>query len=1139
MVLIGNNAIREDVFREELDEKLAPSLGGVVRGLEPEIYGDAERFFSITLVTEQIAEIIANIANVLTTGEGTKVILLSAYFGGGKTHTLISLYHALTKPWALKKAVAENRRARELIDNAIEKLANLSKTVSVVVIDGHMESLAPYPGKPLNVTAYKVQTLWGYIAHSLGSYSELKVEDEKVVPPSIEALVRLFSNKKVVILVDEIAAYIKSLYTSSDQSLKEYASAISTFMERLAKAVEVSQNVVLVVSLPTALSGDEIKGVEKGYEIIVGILESVVKALSRVSPRYIEPVTPRNIPALLQTRLFTSIDSSRRSQVKSSLVEAYQSGEVFDSSLAKRVSDEIEDTYPFHPLYIETLVDILDKHEHLQKTRDLLRISRMILRNIAKDSEGYELVMPWHIDLTNPSIATYLLKGYEGFKVVIETDLLGRAKRYDKRYLSEIIAKALLARTYVYGGVLTPRVAVFPTPYELAVMVYEPYTFQVKELLPKDIIDAIEWMKQNLVYVLEDEKSKRLWFTQYMTPVKYIEERAQHVAFPDAVKEVVEIARKLLVQSIEMIESRRGRRVERSSIFDEELSTVSYGCENLEYDTQRYIVYACIDMPEEKSRRLSKLENIMYKTKSGGIRRYANIIYIVYPSSRERLQLALENAKKVIACREVEESGVIDELIKSHGQNADIVREVFKNKIKSYCSKAYSDTLSSTLNMFDLVAYPSFSDEENRNIASEVRIQPRETIIGGVEYTLANIQPNKIFKSIDFDTLAHYLRRIGVDLTKAGMAKSVSEIIEYFYTNPMLPITTIDAIKGAIAEGVRRLEVGLKCHERIYYKTIDTCHSEAECLGIGIAEGETVGSFSDDCMVLPWSEALVEQMKTLKKTYDSNRGVVIEYYVNYGGELKRVEDVLANIDKYDLDALRIAPLLRLERRVSVAIRPETMEVDARPGEEIEKRFVIERVGPFVGEVMIDVEKGSVEPQKIAIDDSRNKAEIIWRFRAPETEGDLNIVLRVRGVGGSEIASSKIVVRVRSEKVRCLKGLPEPGTRFREMVVEVNQLNLRPLQILSARFKALTIASGILELVMKRGDKETRVSLNVEGIGADDMLKIATSIVSTLSLGEVKLLISLRLRSSNYYVMPSLSENELRDLQPFVSEVCVE
>ncbi len=70
-------------------------------------------------------------------------------------------------------------------------------------------------------------------------------------------------------------------------------------------------------------------------------------------------------------------------------------------------------------------------------------------------------------------------------------------------------------------------------------------------------------------------------------------------------------------------------------------------------------------------------------------------------------------------------------------------------------------------------------------------------------------------------------------------------------------------------------------------------------------------------------------------------------------------------------------------------------------------------------------------------------------------------------------------------------------------------------------------------------RESRVYLEVRDISIDEMINIALKLLEMSSPGEVKLRISLRLVARDYYEMPSLSENELKELQPFVYEVSLE
>ena len=112
-MLTGNNRIRGDVLNEALDERMAPSLGGVVLGKEHEMYVNPEQFFQRTLITEQMVNILGNLVNVLKGESGKKILVLNALYGGGKTHTLLTIYHALKAPHTLLKAAPRERRCQK------------------------------------------------------------------------------------------------------------------------------------------------------------------------------------------------------------------------------------------------------------------------------------------------------------------------------------------------------------------------------------------------------------------------------------------------------------------------------------------------------------------------------------------------------------------------------------------------------------------------------------------------------------------------------------------------------------------------------------------------------------------------------------------------------------------------------------------------------------------------------------------------------------------------------------------------------------------------------------------------------------------------------------------------------------------
>jgi len=83
-------------------------------------------------------------------------------------------------------------------------------------------------------------------------------------------------------------------------------------------------------------------------------------------------------------------------------------------------------------------------------------------------------------------------------------------------------------------------------------MIYEPTIFHDEGWAPKDIVDAVRWISGNLLYVVRDEKTGRMWFTKFVTPIKYIEERARRIEDMLAVNKILEYADKLLRETADV-----------------------------------------------------------------------------------------------------------------------------------------------------------------------------------------------------------------------------------------------------------------------------------------------------------------------------------------------------------------------------------------------------------------------------------------------------------------------------------------------------------------------------------------------------------------------------------------------------------
>src|SRR5829696_5177190 len=81
--------------------EFAADITAVQTGKAPPVYQDAAAFFERTYITEGMRLLLTQVAQRLGGRGGEPVIQLQTAFGGGKTHTLLAVYHLATRTCAL------------------------------------------------------------------------------------------------------------------------------------------------------------------------------------------------------------------------------------------------------------------------------------------------------------------------------------------------------------------------------------------------------------------------------------------------------------------------------------------------------------------------------------------------------------------------------------------------------------------------------------------------------------------------------------------------------------------------------------------------------------------------------------------------------------------------------------------------------------------------------------------------------------------------------------------------------------------------------------------------------------------------------------------------------------------------------
>jgi hypothetical protein len=369
-----NVAPHKDIQDGHLDESIfAANLAEVAAGTGREIYISPEIFFQKTYFTLGLKSIARRVIQGLNGGQDAdnRVISLQTGFGGGKTHTLISLFHLAR--WG-QKAIHSTHTKSLLEFTGDPKFDSASIAVFTNTTND--------PAQGRKVDGYTIRSLWGELAYQLGgpaAYDIVKVNDERQIAPKGLFKKVLEQCKPCLILIDELADYCVSA-----SAVKVEASNLSdqtiSFMQELTEAVSGTDNCVLIATLPA--SAQELAA----SPISSQILTALENRITRVGAN-MKPVEDDEIFEVVRRRLFEDLgDESETEGIISSYTVLYQSlfSEVPSYALTSDYKSKLKKSYPFHPELIDMFRLRWASNPFFQRTRGVLRILGAIVSDLWK-----------------------------------------------------------------------------------------------------------------------------------------------------------------------------------------------------------------------------------------------------------------------------------------------------------------------------------------------------------------------------------------------------------------------------------------------------------------------------------------------------------------------------------------------------------------------------------------------------------------------------------------------------------------------------------------------------------------------------------------------------------------------------------
>ncbi len=495
-IAIPHKDVLEGTFKQS---EFAADISQVASRTATAEYQDAKMFFSRTFITEGMRLLLMSVAQRLAGQGGDPVIQLQTAFGGGKTHTLLAVFHLADR----KVPTSELEGIPPILDEA--GIAQLP-TAHVAVIDGIKLS----PSQPRTYDGLAVNTLWGELAYQLmgaAGYEKVKAADTDGTSPGKAVLVELLAAAApCVILVDELVAYVRQFEPGKTYPGGTFDSNLS-FIQALTEALKAVPNAILLASLPES-------DLEVGGAMGQRTLVALEKYFGRVEAVW-KPVATEEAFEIVRRRLFEKVgNSAELDKVCRDFATFYRDHS--DKFPAETQSAEYErrlqQSYPIHPEIFDRLYKDWSTLDKFQRTRGVLQYMAIVIHRLWNSDNRDALIMPGSIPLDDSMVRNksihYLPQGWEP---VIETEIDGiRSEPHDidgrDTRFGSIQAASRAARTIFLGsapstgsemvrGVSVPRILLGAAQPGQALGTYE---------------DVLKRLRDRLHYLYSDQD--RFWF---------------------------------------------------------------------------------------------------------------------------------------------------------------------------------------------------------------------------------------------------------------------------------------------------------------------------------------------------------------------------------------------------------------------------------------------------------------------------------------------------------------------------------------------------------------------------------------------------------------------------------------------------
>jgi predicted AAA+ superfamily ATPase len=534
---------REDVrLDRQSDASFAADLSVVHSGGGPLEYRDPKVFFERTYITAGLRALIATAAQQLArTGKGDPVVDLQTNFGGGKTHSLLALYHlaGASDPLGIS-AIGEILQAEGIQDfPRVQRAVFVGNRVGPAEIRRTKDGIA-------------IHTMWGDLAHQLAGAEGYKLVAESDIagtsPGSdlFSQVLRLNekASKSSMILIDEFVTYARQLRREGDSTERPLPAgtfeANVSFIQALTESASEVPGALVVFSLPSSSTETGSIAAQRGMSEVEAALQQsniekdavITKTVQRVASPW-KPADAFESFEIVRRRLFEPLEGdglSARDAVIGAFLAAYRKheNELPDQMKSGNYREFMERSYPIHPDLFDRLYKDWSSIEKFQRTRGVLRLLAKVVHELWTRQDASPMILTGTVPLDDPQVRSDLNRYLStAWDPVVSSDIEGDGSAsavidqenplYGRTFMTRRVARAIFLGSAPAGD--APNRGLDTKQIALSCM--------LPNEKPSDFSSALARLSRGASHLYSDQA--RYWFALQPTVNKTADQRKSSI----------------------------------------------------------------------------------------------------------------------------------------------------------------------------------------------------------------------------------------------------------------------------------------------------------------------------------------------------------------------------------------------------------------------------------------------------------------------------------------------------------------------------------------------------------------------------------------------------------------------------------